>query len=53
MKRNMDTIQFEHRKEVEEIINVISKYVKQNPEEKNNETLKKLYSLLDIMDMEW
>ena len=53
MKRNMDTIQFEYRKEVEEIINVISKYVEQNPEEKNNETLKRLYDLLDIMDMEW
>lgn len=53
MTRDMDKIQFEHRYEIEEIIRVISKYIEQNPSEKNNDTLKRLYDLLDIMDMTW
>ena len=53
MKRNMDTIQFESRAEVGELMKVIDKYVKQNPTEKQNKTLERFFNLLDIMDMEW
>ncbi len=53
MEKDMDTIQFEHRYEVQDLMNVIDKYVKQNPTEKDNETLKRFFDLLDIMDMEW
>lgn len=53
MEKDMDTIQFEHRYEVQDLMNVINKYVKQNPTEKDNETLKRFFDLLDIMDMEW
>lgn len=49
----MASIEFEYRSEVQEIMRVIDKYVKQNPEERKNETLKKLYGHLDVMDMEW
>lgn len=49
----MDKIQFESRIEIENIMETISKYVNQNPEEKNNKDLKRLYDLLDWMDMEW
>jgi len=34
MKRNMDTIQFESRTEIRELMNVIDKYIKQNSKEK-------------------
>ena len=34
MKLNMDKIQFAHRYEIQELRNVIDKYVKQNPDEK-------------------
>lgn len=34
MKLNMDKIQFEHRYEIQKLMNVIDKYVKQNPDEK-------------------
>lgn len=53
MKKDMDTIQFEHRYEVQELIKVIDKYVRQNPVEKSNETLKQFFDLLDVMDIEW
>lgn len=53
MQKNMDTIQFETRAEVEEVLEAIGKYVKAFPKEKDNQTLKTLYELLDVMDMTW
>lgn len=53
MIRLSDSITFESRSEIEELLEVISKYVKQNPAEKNNEVLKRFYYLLDDMDMCW
>ncbi len=53
MKRLSDHILFEYRSEIEELLEVIDKYVKQNPSEKNNEVLKRFYYLLDDMDMCW
>lgn len=53
MKKNMDTIQFETRTEVEEVMKILEKYVDAYPREKDNETVKKLYNLFDVMDMEW
>lgn len=53
MQRSLDTVQFESRAEVEEIMNAIAKYVEANPKEKENKVLKQFYNYLDIMDMEW
>ena len=53
MIRNMDKIQFESRREIETIMNAISKYVEQNSEENENETLKEFYGHLDIMHLSW
>ena len=53
MKKDMDKIQFEYRYEVQELMKVIDKYVKQNPAEKENKTLERFFDLLDVMDMEW
>lgn len=53
MKKSMDTIQFESRAEVGELIKVLEKYVDAYPKEKDNQTVKKLYNLLDVMEMEW
>lgn len=49
----MNKIQFESRSEIIELMNVISKYVGQNPKEKKNKALERFYDLLDMMDMEW
>lgn len=53
MKKNLDKICFEYKYEVQEMRKVISRYLEQNPEEKNNETLTHFSNLLDKMDMEW
>ena len=52
-KKDMDKIQFEYRAEIQELMKVIDKYVKQNPSEKENKTLERFFDLLDVMDMEW
>lgn len=51
--RELQQIQFEYRYEVQELMKVIDKYVKQNPAEKENKTLERFFDLLDVMDMEW
>lgn len=53
MQQNMDKIQFERRSEIQELMRVIDRYVKQNPEERENEVLERFYGLLDVMDMTW
>lgn len=53
MRRELDSIVFENKKEIEDVMKVIEQYVSLIPKERNNETLKELYSKLDIMDMEW
>ena len=53
MKKDMDKIQFEYRAEIQELMKVIDKYVKENPSEKENKTLERFFDLLDVMDMEW
>lgn len=53
MRRSMDKIRFESRREIDEILRVIEKYVDAYPKEKDNQTLKELYNVLDMMEMEW
>lgn len=53
MNKNLDTIQFETRTEVGEVLNILDKYKKAFPEDKNNPVLKVLYNLLDDMEMCW
>ena len=38
---------------VGELIRVLEKYVDAYPKEKDNKTVKELYNLLDVMEMEW
>lgn len=49
MKKNNDSIQFENRGELAELLRVVGEYVKQNPKEKNNKILQRFYNLIDIM----
>ena len=53
MRKDMDKIVFESRSEVGEIIRVLEKYVDAYPQEKDNKTVKEMYNLLDVMEMEW
>ncbi len=52
MKRDVDKIQFESRREIENIMEVINKYKEQNPKEEN-ETAEQLYNQLEVMHMTW
>ena len=47
MQKDMDTIQFESRREIEEVMKALEK------EKEQNQTVKELYDLLDVMHMEW
>lgn len=47
MQKDMDTIQFEYRQEIIEVMQDLAKV------QKPNDSTKRLLELLDIMDMEW
>lgn len=53
MVRNMARIEFESRREVSELLDMITRYVEQNPEEKKNKILDEFYHLLDALEMYW
>lgn len=52
MTRYTDTIQFEKRKEVRDLLEFAEKYKKQNPAE-NNQSLERLVECLEQMDVCW
>ena len=47
MQKDMDTIQFESRREIEEVMKALEK------EKEENQTVKELFDLLEVMHMEW
>lgn len=53
MKQKNDTIQFESRAELGELIKMIERYLEAYPEEKDNEFIKDFYGKLDLMEMIW
>ena len=52
-EKNMDSIQFESRTEIVDLMKVIDKYIKQNPAETQNKTAERFFDLMDVMLMEW
>lgn len=53
MKKDTDKIIFESRREIQELMKIVDRYVQQNPEEKDNKTLERFFDLLEVMHMEW
>lgn len=52
MQRLLDTIQFESRDEIREIALALQEYIsKHHP--KDASAARRLFDLLDVMDMEW
>lgn len=49
MTINIDTIKFSSRAEINEILLMIRRYWRAYPEQKENETISRLYDLLDTM----
>lgn len=50
MKLNMDTIQFDDRYEIQNIINALEEYSETH---KDNKDVQKLINLLDVMLISW
>ena len=53
MKKDMGTIEFENRYEIDDIMNALSKYLKEHPRAEGKQTIQELINLLDVMYMEW
>lgn len=53
MKKNMDKIVFESRREIEEILSALEEWQKSHKSDSKAETVEKLINLLDVMHMEW
>ena len=53
MRRDFDKIIFDDLEEIGCLLDVIAEYVKQNPKEKDNETLKHFYYLLEEIEFTW
>lgn len=52
MKCEMDTIQFESRREIEDIMVALAEYMKKHKLE-DDDTVKELFDKLDYMHMVW
>lgn len=53
MNKGNDTIQFEYRYEIDEIISALEIFQKEHPTAKEKETTERLKALLEVMYMEW
>lgn len=53
MQLDMDCIQFESRREIEDIIIALDTYLKEHKRTNSVDTVKKLANLLNVMHMNW
>ena len=53
MTKNMDTIKFESRVEIDEVQDALDTFLKDHPDTRSKDTVKRLSDLLDAMYMEW
>lgn len=52
MKKNMDKIQFESQYEIDEVADALDMFLREHPNARGKETVKKLSDLLDVMYVE-
>lgn len=53
VKLNLDTIQFESRCEIDEVINALETFLEEHPDSESKKTVKELDALLDAMYISW
>ena len=53
MKKDMDKITFENRREIQNIINALDVFLEDSPGEEESKDVERLRDLLDAMSMEW
>lgn len=53
MKKNMDTVTFESRYELYNLINALETFLEEHPKAEEAKDARRLADLLDAMAMEW
>ena len=53
MKKDLDKIVFESRREIEEVLSALDEWQDSHKSDSKKETVQKLVNLLDVMHMEW
>lgn len=53
MKSFNDSVKFEARYEVLDILQALDEYAEEHPDNDKTDTVKKLVNLLDVMEMSW
>ena len=53
MKKSMDTIQFESRYELSDLISALETFLEEHPKAEEGKSVERLRDLLDAMCMEW
>lgn len=53
MTKNMDTIKFEYRSEVDSIECALAEWLEQHKDDSKAEDVRKMIDLLDVMYMSW
>ena len=53
MQKDMDTIQFESRREIEDIIYALDIFLEEHIDHHSAKEVKRLRDNLDVMEMEW
>ena len=53
MKKDLDKIVFESRREIEEVLSALNEWQDSHKSDSKKETVQKLVNLLDVMHMEW
>lgn len=53
MKKGNDTIQFESRYEIDEVVSALDTFMEEHPNAREKESVERLKDLLDVMYMEW
>ena len=53
MKQMNDTLQFESRAELQEMMEMVTKYIRAYPADKDNAIVRDFYYKLELMEMTW
>lgn len=53
MKRDLDKIQFENRREIEAVKDALDKYLTEHPNADNKDKIKELSGHLEVMHLNW
>lgn len=53
MQKTNDSIIFEDRQELGDVIRILEEWMKEHPRDQKKETAQKLFNLVDVIEMSW